>query len=100
MKTGEAKNEYGITISTHVCDMCGDEFTVCPAVSDGEEGWENCLTPKCKSYAPERDIDVLFMSDAELANVPVVSIAMLKKRKQSVKLMDGTRTVRLKTPKP
>ncbi len=90
MKTGEEKNEHGIVVSTHACNTCGIGFTVCPAIPDDKDGWENCIAPECKSYDPERDIDVLFMSDGELAARPIVSMNMLRKRKQGVKLNDGT----------
>lgn len=90
MKTGETMNEHGTPVSSHICPDCGDEFTVCPAVSDDREDWGGCLARECKSYDPKRDIDVLFASDAELAEMPIISMDMLRKRQQGTKLSDGT----------
>lgn len=90
MKTGETTNEHGTPVSTHKCDTCGQEYTVCPAIPDDKRGWESCMARECESYDPERDIDVLFASDAELAEMPVISMDMLRKRQQGIKLSDGT----------
>ncbi len=59
METRESKNEFGTTISTHICDTCGERFTVCPSAT-GKEGWENCLAEECASYDIKRDADRLF----------------------------------------
>lgn len=56
MKTGESTNEYGTPISTHVCEDCGAEFTVCPPAG---EDWGGCLAETCISYDPKRDGDIL-----------------------------------------
>ena len=90
MKTGETTNEYCTPVSTHVCDTCGEEYTVCPAIPDDKEGWESCLAWGCVSYEPDRDVDVLFMSDAEIAEREIVSMDMLRKRKQGTKMPGGT----------
>lgn len=90
MRTGETTNEFGTVCSVHTCDTCSTEFTVCPAIPDGREGWESCLARECESYDPERDLDVLFASDAELADRPVISMDMLRKRKLGTKLSDGS----------
>lgn len=57
MHIGYTRNEYGTLVSKHRCDTCGEEFTLCPAVSSKDEGWENCLSPTCSSYSPDRDLD-------------------------------------------
>jgi len=90
MKTGESTNEYGTPISTHICDTCGDEFTMCPAIPDDDDRWPDCLSETCASYDPERDIDILFASDAEIKRKPIVSMDLLRKRKKGVKQSDGT----------
>lgn len=60
MKTGGGFNEYGTPMSLHVCDTCGCEFSVIPAIADGVPGWENCLGTECDSYDPNRDADKFF----------------------------------------
>lgn len=56
---GEGINEYGTAVSRFVCDTCGEEFTVCPAVT--EEAWGgSCLAEGCGSYDLRRDIDLLW----------------------------------------
>ena len=54
------QNEYGTKISIHKCNFCGDEFTVCPAVSTNAKGWGGCMAPNCTSYDETRDADKLF----------------------------------------
>lgn len=100
MKTGEGTNDHGTPVSLHKCDTCGTEFTVCPVIRDDQDGWENCMLPECASYDPERDVDVLFASDEEVAKRPVVSMDMLRKRKQGVRLTDGTYAANLDVLKP
>lgn len=51
-------NEHGTPVSIHVCTACGDEFTVCPASTDGRFG-DECLAPLCPSYDIDRDVDYL-----------------------------------------
>lgn len=78
MKIRDDVNEYGTPISYHKCEYCGVEFSVCPAF-DNVDG---CSVYPCQSYDPKHDIDIIFMSDKELANhAPVVDIEMLRKRK-------------------
>lgn len=60
MKTGTTFNEHGTVVSSHICDTCGNHFTVCPDV--GNKGWENCLGEDCESYDEGRDADKLFDS--------------------------------------
>ena len=58
MRTGESVNEFGTPVSTHVCDTCGEPFTLCPAQGEDKPGWENCLAETCPSYDLSRDIDL------------------------------------------
>ena len=55
-KTGIGMNKYGVPVSTHICDDCGHEFTVCPPAGDG---WGGCLSGGCESYDINRDVDAL-----------------------------------------
>jgi len=90
MKIDDSINEHGTPVSNHKCDTCGKEFTMCPAIPDDNDQWPNCLDETCASYDPDRDIDILFMSDAEIAKRSIVSMDMLRKRKEGTKLEDGT----------
>ncbi len=63
MLVGLSQNECGTPVSVHVCDTCGNSFTVCPAA--GNKGWENCLGEGCPSYDAERDVDMLFETAPE-----------------------------------
>jgi hypothetical protein len=67
MHIGFEHNEYQVPVSKHICDTCGTEFTVCPAIRPGRRGWDNCLGRDCDSYEPHRDID-LFL-DAGMVGV-------------------------------
>lgn len=59
-KIGDAINEYGVPITVFVCEYCGDEFTVVPAVGDERlDDWRGCLSEECESYDPMRDVDAL-----------------------------------------
>ncbi len=79
----EYPNEHGTGTSVHCCETCGIEFTVTPKAPNNGEGYENCLYPECDSYDPHRDMDIVFMTDAEIAsNGLPVSIKMLQKRKK------------------
>lgn len=62
MHKGFGKNEYGTEISLHVCDECGNEFSLCPAQKQDD----TCGHIDCKSYAPYRDVDVLLSEGFEL----------------------------------
>lgn len=59
-------NEYGTMFSRHVCDTCGEKFTVIPAIPCGAGGWDNCLSPMCGSYGVDRDIDRMFDDKGDL----------------------------------
>jgi hypothetical protein len=54
---GYTTNEYGTKVSSHRCDTCGRDFTVCPAAFPEERGWENCMAATCASYDRSRDVD-------------------------------------------
>ncbi len=77
-------NEYGTPVSVHKCQTCGVEFTLCPAIPDDKaDQWPDCLADGCPSYDPERDMDVVFMSDAELADEKkILSMDKLRLRKE------------------
>jgi len=58
VKIGNGLNKFGTPISIHICEFCGVEFTVCPAVPpEKEDQWLGCLAPSCSSYDPSRDVD-------------------------------------------
>jgi len=79
----EYPNEHGTGTSVHECMACGIEFTVTPAAANNGLGYENCLAPDCASYDPHRDMDIVFMTDKEIANNGLpVSMKMLQKRKK------------------
>lgn len=59
-------NEYGTMLSRHVCETCGQGFTVTPAAPLDSKGWDNCLAPTCASYDVNRDLDRLFDDKGEL----------------------------------
>lgn len=83
MKIKETTNEHGVPVSHHICDTCGNEYTITSAVEDGTPLSKNCMADECDSYDPMNDIDIYFMSDAEIAKKkPLVSIEMLRKRKE------------------
>lgn len=73
---GFDKNEYGTRISKHKCDVCGENFTLCPA----QEKDDTCGHPECASYDINRDANFLFMSDAEIKKQKTVSLNMFKAR--------------------
>ena len=80
---GLGKNEYGTEVSKHKCDACGTEYTLCPAVKPDSVLSKNCEADECPSYDPENDAEIMFMTDAEIAEKkPIVSIEMLRKRKE------------------
>lgn len=56
---GLDRNEYGTLVSVHLCNRCGNRFTVCPPVVDEEWGGE-CLAEGCASYDLRRDIDLVW----------------------------------------
>lgn len=63
MRRGTSVNEYGTPISLHRCNVCGQEFTLCPAREEddtcGDPGGPNG-EGRCASYDPSRDVDLLF----------------------------------------
>ena len=59
---GFDRNEYGTLVSVHQCDICGNEFTVCPPIMKDEGGWDGCQSEGCKSYDSDRDVDDIFDS--------------------------------------
>jgi len=65
MKIGMTINEYGTEESKHICDTCGDEFTVCPPEKEGSHAYDNCLAKNCPSYDPGRDADKFFDKDSD-----------------------------------
>jgi len=77
------KNEYGIAVVHLKCKTCGVDFSICPAPKEKDLPLhENCTAPDCESYDPERDTDVLFMTDKEFANHhKLVSFNRLKDRR-------------------
>ena len=83
MHLGYVNNEYGKRVSSHKCDTCKAEFTVCPPIEPDSLDWDNCLSEECGSYDPDRDADILFMSDKEIAKEKkVVSLLKLQQRKK------------------
>lgn len=81
-------NEYGTPVGVFVCEACGEEFTVCPKPTNPENDvWRTCSAIDCSSYDPNRDAEVLFMSDEEVAALPVVGIQMLRARRTGVLLV-------------
>ena len=82
MWLGRKDNKHGTGTSLHKCDTCGVEFTVTPEVKEGQPGWDDCGSQGCPSYDPQRDIEILYMSDAEIAREKnVISMDLLRKRK-------------------
>lgn len=65
MKLGYSKNEHGTKISLHKCDVCGNEFSLCPA----QEGDDTCGFKECASYDPNRDVGKLLREGATLEKV-------------------------------
>ncbi len=81
---GYSDNKDGIRTSLHECDTCGVEFSLCPAIAPDEPGWDNCLDDDCESYDPHRDMDILFMTAAEIAREKrIISIKKLQERRDS-----------------
>lgn len=57
MIVGLSQNDCGTPVSVHVCESCGNSFTVCPPTGDN---WGGCQAEGCSSYDVKRDIDRLF----------------------------------------
>ncbi len=54
MKTGEHTNEHGVRVTEHICEACGEPFTICPGIDD----FPDCLGDDCDSYDPDREVDL------------------------------------------
>lgn len=79
------KNEDDVGFTVLHCGFCDTEYTICPQLEDNEiQPWVDggCTTPECDSYDPNRDCEILFISDEELAKRDVVGIKMLKARRE------------------
>jgi len=78
---GMTRNEYGTDVSKHKCDTCGTDYTICPAVKEGTKLFDNCMVEPCGSYDVNSDIDLLFMTDEEIAREKkIVPINLKAKR--------------------
>lgn len=62
---GYAENEYGNTVSVHVCESCKCSFTVIPPKTPEDQGWEGCMGLGCDSYDVGRDVDLMFETEPE-----------------------------------
>lgn len=87
MKIRNDTTEDDIPTTVFMCEYCNQEFSISPAVEpEREHLFKGCSTPGCESYEPERDLDVLFMDDREVANhadnVGVVSFDKLSDRRK------------------
>jgi hypothetical protein len=60
---GLSKNEYGTDVSVHICDDCGNGFTVCPPA---DKDWGGCLGERCESYNINRDVNALLFFGEKL----------------------------------
>jgi len=77
----EEPNEHGTGTSHHICDECGVDFTITPSAK-GKEGYDCCTADGCPSYDPDRDLDIMWMTDEEIArDKPLVSMELLRQRK-------------------
>lgn len=59
----ESTNEYDTQVSVFLCDACGTEYTVCPAITPEQrdaESKDGCMWFECSTYDPARDVDKLF----------------------------------------
>lgn len=65
MHKGFSKNEYGTEVSLHKCDICGVEFTQCPARKQNDA----CQSIDCNSYDPGNDVKLLLSEGMELMKV-------------------------------
>jgi len=73
-------NKHGVCVSHHICDTCKQEFSICPMPPNLSD-WDHCYADNCESYDPERDADILFMTDDEIAREKkIVSIKQLRAR--------------------
>lgn len=74
MKIKDDINKYGTPVTVFWCDTCGVEYTVCPKPKpEREHKWNDCLSPECDSYDPDRDADKLFDGDDnDVFSTPIV----------------------------
>jgi len=87
MKIKETKNKHGVPVSHHICDTCGQDYTITSAVEDGTPLSKNCMADNCASYDPDNDADIMFTTDEEIAREkPIVSMKMLRKRKEGFEI--------------
>ncbi len=62
----ESRNKQGVKVSDHVCETCGDAFTITPSVlpklkaGADPKRYAGCLAPFCPSYDSARDFDLAF----------------------------------------
>ncbi len=59
-KTGEHTNIHGVRVTEHICDTCGNTFTICPGIDD----YPNCGDIDCTSYDPDTE-----MTDEEIMDL-------------------------------
>lgn len=94
MRAGYIKddpNEYGTMTAHFICVVCKEPYTVTPAPDpQRRKEWIECMSEFCDSYDPERDVDILFMSESEIMNSAnkVVSIKKLGERKRFIQTGD------------
>jgi len=82
---GYSKNECGTRIALHKCDTCGIEYTVtAPKADYSPENFQDCLAPECASYDVNRDMDLLFMTDDEIAREKKIVPINLKARRAAL----------------
>lgn len=53
-------NDCGTPVTVMTCAACGHEFTVCPALPEGNDWGADCLGDLCPSYDIARDVDMFF----------------------------------------
>ncbi len=58
MKIASLRNAHGVTIGRYRCEYCGRIFDVMPEPQSGD--WSGCLSPRCQSYDPGRDVGWMF----------------------------------------
>ena len=81
------KNEEDIGITVFHCGFCDTQYDICPQIKDNEIQScidDGCMSMECSSYDPNRDLEVVFLSDEELSRRDVVGIKMLKARREAL----------------
>jgi hypothetical protein len=76
MILGYDYNEYGVRYTRLRCDVCGQEFTLTPAVTRDDTcgrppGCDGPDDPGCVSYDRSRDVSALLSDGAELIARPL-----------------------------